>query len=155
MLVRLVTAAAAAALGVPPASPRPHIVFLLADDLGFYDTALYNPASPTPALRALSQQGILLDRHYVYRYCSPTRRSFLSGRLPNRITTVQPDNCPLQQGGVSENVCSDFLPLAVQTLPEKLAASGAYESHYVGKARRLRDDRPPVRPRVCACQHCC
>jgi arylsulfatase A-like enzyme len=107
--------ATAAALGAPPASPRPHIVFLLADDLGFYDTALYNPASPTPTLRALAQQGILLDRHYVYRYCSPTRRSFLSGRLPNRITTVQPDNCPLQQGGTSsENICSDFLPLAVQ-----------------------------------------
>lgn len=42
---------------------------------------------------------------------------------------MQPDNCsPTQQ-----NLCSDFLPLVIQTLPEKLAATAAYESHYVGK----------------------
>jgi hypothetical protein len=41
----------------------------------------------------LVNEGIRLDRHYVFRYCSPTRRSFLSGRFPNRITSVQPDGC--------------------------------------------------------------
>lgn len=111
----------------PPA--RPHIVFILADDLGFYDTSIYNPVSPTPTLRKLAGEGIVLERHYVYRYCSPTRRSFFSGRFPNRITTVQPDDC----SATAKNLCSDFLPLAVQTLPEKLAAAGGWETHYVGK----------------------
>lgn len=57
--------------------------------------------------------------------CSPTRRSFLSGRFPNHVSTVQPD-------GV--NLCSDFLPLAFTILPEKLASVG-YKNHFVGKVR--------------------
>ena len=125
----LAAAAAAVASTTSPSSAHPHIVFILADDLGFYDTSIYNLVSPTPTLRKLADEGILLERHYVYRYCSPTRRSFLSGRFPNRITTVQPDDC----SATAKNLCSDFLPLAVQTLPEKLVATGAWEAHYVGK----------------------
>ena len=79
----------------------------------FYDTAVYNEESPTPHLAKLAASGLRLDYHYVFRYCSPTRRSFLSGRFPNRITTVQPDG---------SNHCSDFLPLAFTLLPEKLAS---------------------------------
>eukprot|EP00729_Bicosta_minor_P005668 gene5668-35616_t len=105
------------------AAPRPHFVFVLADDLGWYDTAVHNPNSPTPTLAELAKDGLTLDRHYVFRYCSPTRRSFLSGRFPNRITSVQPD------GG---NLCSDFLPLATTTIAQKLEGVG-YECHFVGK----------------------
>lgn len=52
----------------PPAPPnpsaaRPHLLFVLADDLGFYDTQVYNPASPTPKIAALSNGGVRLDRH--------------------------------------------------------------------------------------------
>ena len=106
-----------------PDAPRPNLLFILADDLGFYDTAVYNPNSPTPTLKALSDGGVLLDHHYVFRYCSPTRRSFLSGRLPVRITTVQPG------GG---NLCSDFLPLSLTLLPAKLKTA-KYSTHYIGK----------------------
>ena len=103
--------------------PKPHLLALLADDLGYYDTAIHNAASPTPQLAALANGGLLLDRHYVFRFCSPSRRSFLTGRLPTSITTVQPDGSKL---------CSDFLPLATQLLSEKLASVG-YECHFVGK----------------------
>ena len=34
-----------------------------AKSAGFFDTALYNPASPTPNLLRLSKEGIRLDRH--------------------------------------------------------------------------------------------
>ena len=84
---------------------------------------MYNSASPTPNLLELSKQGLRLDRHYVFRYCSPTRRSFLSGRFPNSITSVQPDG---------PNLCSDFLPLACHIMSEKLASVG-YLGHFVGK----------------------
>eukprot|EP01047_Picozoa_sp_COSAG01_P061850 COSAG01_NODE_7781_length_3060_cov_3.303951_1_plen_148_part_00 len=90
---------------------------------GWWDTQIYNPTSPTPALVSLAKSGIRLDHNYVFRYCSPTRRSFLTGRYPNHITSVQPDG---------SNLCSDFLPLATTILPEKLAAAG-YISHFVGK----------------------
>eukprot|EP00039_Didymoeca_costata_P013891 m.217870 g.217870 ORF g.217870 m.217870 type:complete len:625 (-) comp15892_c1_seq26:1294-3168(-) len=106
-----------------PNAPRPNIVMVVADDLGWYDTEIYNPNSPTPRLKALADSGMRLDRHYVFRYCSPTRRSFMSGRIPNHITTVQPDG---------SNMCSDFLPLAFEILPEKMNKAG-YQCHFVGK----------------------
>ena len=104
-------------------APPPHLLALLADDLGYYDTAIHNAASPTPKIATLARGGLLLSRHYVFRFCSPSRRSFLTGRLPTSITTVQPD------GG---KLCSDFLPLATELLSEKLTAVG-YRCHFVGK----------------------
>lgn len=98
---------------------------VLADDLGYYDTAIHNPNSPTPNIAAIASEGQILDRHYVFRYCSPTRRSMLTGRFPNHITTVQPDG---------NNMCSDFTPLAVDIMSEKLAGAG-YQCHFVGKVR--------------------
>lgn len=118
----LAVAAQAIAAGVT-AAPRPHLIAMLADDLGYYDTAVHNPASPTPQIASLAKDGLLLDRHYVFRYCSPSRRSFLTGRLPTSITTVQPD------GG---HFCSDFTPLATTILSEKLKSVG-YACHFVGK----------------------
>eukprot|EP00937_MAST-01D_sp_MAST-1D-sp2_P002953 g2953.t1 len=106
-----------------PSAPRPNIVVVLADDLGWYDTAIHNPASPTPRIAELCAGGLKLEHHHVFRYCSPTRRSLLSGRFPNHITTVQPDG---------DNLCSDFLPLNLTTLAEKLKTAN-YTNHYVGK----------------------
>jgi arylsulfatase A-like enzyme len=40
---------------------------VLADDLGWYDTAVHNPNSPTPHLAKLAEEGIVLDHHYVFR----------------------------------------------------------------------------------------
>ena len=102
----------------------PHLISIFADDLGWYDTALYNEHAPTPAIAALANDGLLLERHYVFRYCSPSRRSFLSGRFPTSITSVQPDG---------DRLCSDFLPLATTTLAEKLRDGAGYECHFFGK----------------------
>ena len=44
----------------PSRSSRPHLLAVLADDLGFYDTGLYNSASPTPTLVALSKEVCLI-----------------------------------------------------------------------------------------------
>ena len=104
-------------------SAAPNFLIVIADDLGNYDTSVHNPNSPTPNLFNLSQSGLLLSRHYVYRYCSPTRRSLLTGRFPNHLTTVQPDG---------KNLCSDFLPLNATIISEKLALA-QYDSYFIGK----------------------
>ena len=102
------------------AAQCPHLVTLLADDLGWYDTTIQNPGAPTPQMSALLKEGLRLERHYVYRYCSPTRRSLLSGRWPVHIT------------GKQAPTCSNFLPLACTLLSEKLKLAN-YSSHFVGK----------------------
>jgi len=104
-------------------APRPHLVTILADDLGWHDTSIRNPNAPTPTIANLSASGLLLERHYTFRFCSPSRRSFLSGRSPLAITTVQPDG---------NHTCSDFLPLATTTIAEKLTSVG-YACHFIGK----------------------
>ena len=102
---------------------QPNIVMIIGDDLGWYDTALENPRSPSRNIAAMAKEGMILDRHYAFRYCSPTRRAFLTGRFPNHITTVQPDG---------DNMCSDFTPLATEIVSEKLSKAG-YRCHFVGK----------------------
>ena len=116
-LTAFASSAASASISASPAAtaaaPRPNLLIFMADDLGWYDTSIYNPVAPTPTIKNLSDAGLRLDHHYVFRYCSPTRRSLLSGRFPNHITTVQPDG---------SNLCSDFLPLNATILSEKLHA---------------------------------
>jgi len=70
-------------------APRPHIVMLLVDDLGHNDVGWKNPQISTPTLDGLvaHPQGVELTHHYVFKYCSPTRASFLTGRLPYVTTS--------------------------------------------------------------------
>eukprot|EP00038_Savillea_parva_P011469 m.197762 g.197762 ORF g.197762 m.197762 type:complete len:512 (+) comp20214_c0_seq1:161-1696(+) len=98
------------------------ILTVLIDDLGFYDTAVHNPniVSVTPNLHSLVGDGLRLDRFYVYKYCSPTRRSFLSGRFPIHITGTQSD------------ICDNCLPLNFTLLSQKLASAG-WINHFIGK----------------------
>jgi arylsulfatase A-like enzyme len=104
-----------------PLAKRPHFVTILVDDMGFDDTQLHNNGSFfTPALGSLRGEGILLQRHHTFMWCSPTRRSFLSGRFPVHI------------GANNPQACSNDLPLEFTTLGEKLRAAD-YESHFVGK----------------------
>ena len=47
---------------------KPHIVFLMADDLGHYDVGFRNPLIKSPVLdRLVTEEGLLLTRHYAYR----------------------------------------------------------------------------------------
>eukprot|EP00937_MAST-01D_sp_MAST-1D-sp2_P007816 g7816.t1 len=102
--------------------------------MGLYDAQPWNPISPTPTLGALAAEGITLQRHYTYLYCSPTRRSFLTGRYPVHISGTQAD------------ICSDWTPLGMTLLSGKLAQAG-FVSHFIGKTNIgfQTDDHMPIR----------
>jgi len=117
----LAVLAAFAAAPTAAAAAQPHLVFLLADDFGHYDSSVTNPDAPTPTLKRLAQEGIVLDRHYVYQFCSPTRTSFLSGRLPHHVNE---ENRPATElGGVD---------LRMKTIAENLKSVG-YATLTAGK----------------------
>ena len=65
---------------------KPHVLLIVADDLGFYDTSIHNKGKgpKTPNLDKLSTSGVLLDNYYVQYLCSPTRGALLSSRYPIR-----------------------------------------------------------------------
>ena len=71
-----------------PTSKPPHIIFCLVDDLG-WNTVYNNDAVISPTINGLAAKGIKLTSFYTYRYCSPTRASFLTGRLPFKLLNIR------------------------------------------------------------------
>ena len=84
---------------------RPHLFFLLADDLGFaevnFDRRTPSADVITPHIDALARDGVRLSRHYTFKFCSPSRSSLLSGRnaihvnVNNFLPTNINDNDPV------------------------------------------------------------
>ncbi|MEM7147984.1 MAG: sulfatase-like hydrolase/transferase [Verrucomicrobiota bacterium] len=65
--------------------PKPNIVMLFADDLGYGDLACYgHPYAKTPNLDALAAQGTLFQKFNVTgTTCNPSRTGILTSRHPN------------------------------------------------------------------------
>jgi len=110
------------------AAKKPHLIFMVLDDIGHADTGVWvgegNTDVSTPHLNKLAASGVKFKSYYTQTVCSPTRSSFMTGRYPFRFgfqheTTVLP--------GMSAHV-----PLDVKMLPEHLNKLG-YVSHMVGK----------------------
>jgi len=75
--------------GVPgdaTSSPRPNIVLVMADDMGWGETGYYNhPVLKTPNLDAMAANGLRFDRFYAGApNCSPTRATVMTGRSNDR-----------------------------------------------------------------------
>ena len=68
------------------AQPRPNIVVILCDDLGYGDLECYgHPHIKTPHLNRLAAEGIrFTDFYSAAPVCSPSRVGLLTGRSPNR-----------------------------------------------------------------------
>ena len=63
----------------------PHIVILLADDLGWGDVGYHGSKIRTPNIDHLAKSGTRLNQFYVQPVCSPTRGALLTGRYPMRL----------------------------------------------------------------------
>src|SRR6478672_11213027 len=79
--------ARATGAGAVAAAPRPNVLFILADDLGYGDLSCYGrPDYQTPVLDTLAKQGIrFTDNYAAAPVCTPTRCAFHTGRYPQRL----------------------------------------------------------------------
>ncbi|KAF0296118.1 Arylsulfatase I [Amphibalanus amphitrite] len=102
---------------------QPHIVFILADDLGYNDVSWHNPDILSPTLEALAREGVILEQNYAQPLCTPSRSALLSGRYPFHVG---------RQYGVLSPHMPTGLTLNVTLLPERLRSAG-YSTHMVGK----------------------
>ena len=122
----LLCAALALQLAVALAAPQPHIVFILADDLGFGDCSFTGVSNVrTPNIDALHDRGLRLTRYYGQPVCSPSRAAIHTGRLPLSLGL---QTYVIDPAGVDYG-----LDLNETTLPELLRDKGGYETHAVGK----------------------
>lgn len=113
-------------LVAPSAGKKPHILWLLLDDYGWAELSVHrSPPSPevqTPNMEGLIHEGILFDRHYVYKYCSPTRSALQSGRNPIHVNPLNQD----PQISNPDDPVSGFagIPRNMTGIATKMAAAG-------------------------------
>ena len=113
----------ASATAVPP-----HLVMILVDDLGHGNVGFHRteadppPEVATPNIDTLVSKGMVLDRHYVFKMCTPSRSSFLSGRFPVHVTQKlrEPEE---PNAGVPRNM----------TGIGRVLKGAGYSTHQVGK----------------------
>jgi len=114
-------------LGVQAAAPsaKPHIIFILADDLGYGDLGGYGCEDiRTPNLDRLAKEGMRFTDFYANAaICSPTRAAFLTGRYQQRIDLE--DALYYQEMGRG-------LPIDGRTVADDLRAAG-YATAIAGK----------------------
>jgi arylsulfatase A-like enzyme len=119
-----------------PASAKPNVVFILADDLGWADLGCYGSTfHETPNLDRLAKEGLrFTDAYAACNVCSPTRAAILTGKSPARLQLTdwipgRPDR-PDQK--LARPAMQKFLPLAEVTWPEVLREAG-YRTAFIGK----------------------
>lgn len=130
-----------AASDVETVSSRPHIVIILADDLGWNDVGYHGSEINTPNIDRLASEGLELDRFYVQPTCSPTRAALMTGKSPKKL-------------GISRAIAKGQkigLDLNERILPQYLNTLG-YRSVMVGKWH-LGNHTPAYAPPARGFQH--
>lgn len=106
-----------------PAARPPHIVFFMADDLGWRDVGFHGGEIETPNIDKLAAGGTRLESFYVQPVCSPTRAALMTGRYPIRMGL---------QVGVIRPHAKYGLDLEELMLPQALQRAG-YRTAICGK----------------------
>ncbi len=70
--------------GAGKTDPRPNILLIIADDLGYSDLGVFGGEISTPNLDALAGAGRMLTNFHVAPTCSPTRAMLMSGTDAHR-----------------------------------------------------------------------
>lgn len=125
-LVAASLTAAFVAAADPP--PRPNVIIILADDLGYGDLGCYgHPTIRTPNLDRMAAEGLRFTQFYsAAEVCTPSRAALLTGRLPVRSGMCSHTRRVLfpESGG--------GLPADEVTIAEVLKGAG-YDTTCVGK----------------------
>ena len=121
------------------AAPKPNIVVLMADDLGWRDLHCYgNEQIDTPFLDQLAAEGMrFTDAYAAAPVCSPTRAAMMTGLAPARLRLTNhapgnPDGFSLPGSDLQEPETVRNLALSYTTIAERLSAAG-YATGHVGK----------------------
>lgn len=126
----------ASALARSAPRPKPNVVVILADDLGYGDLSCYGATKiPTPNLDRLARQGVRFTHAYTpSSVCSPTRYGLMTGRYCWRTS--------LQRQVLNVNA-----PLHIE--PSRLTLSSLFKKHgytsaAIGKWHLGYGNRPTV-----------
>jgi len=120
----LATSLGTVLLGVAP--PRPNIVLIVADDMGFSDIGCYGSEIATPQIDRLAREGLRFTQFYNATRCCPSRASLLTGLYPHQTgigNMVIDQGLPGYRGDLNESSL---------TIPQVLRSAG-YATYMSGK----------------------
>ncbi len=112
--------------------PRPNILLIVADDLGYADLGCYGSEIRTPNIDQLAKTGIRFSRFHTVPSCAPTRAMILSGNN-NHVAGMGwqggvPKNSPLfGQPGYEGHLSDRIIPLPA------LMRDAGYRTYTTGK----------------------
>lgn len=107
-------------------APRPNIILMMSDDMGYSDLGCYGGEIDTPNLDQLAAGGLRYTRFYNTGRCCPTRASLLTGLYAHQAGIGQMTN-DLGQPGYKGD-----LSFRAVTLAEALKSAG-YRTYMSGK----------------------
>lgn len=117
-------------------APRPNIVLIMADDMGYSDIGCYGGEIQTPNIDSLAAGGVRLTQFYNTGRCCPTRASLLTGLYSHQAgvghMTWVAENLPGYKGDLAKNT---------PTIAEVLHTAG-YATYMAGKWHITINDQP-------------
>jgi arylsulfatase A-like enzyme len=127
---------------IPTQKEKPNILFILADDLGYYDlSCMGSDYYETPNIDRIAKEGMVFTNGYATcQVCSPSRASIMSGKFPARhgITDwigAKTGNDWRKAGRFNRLLPPEYrdrLPHSYTTLPEAMKEAG-YKTFFAGK----------------------
>jgi len=132
----IITAAALTALTTASASqpPRPNIVLILADDMGYSDIGAFGSEIRTPNLDRLAKNSVIFTQFYNQARCCPTRAVLMTGRYPHQVGIGEMIDGYAARARANANSRSydDHLSPDAPTIAEVLRSAG-YSTMMAGK----------------------
>ncbi|MBL9144583.1 MAG: arylsulfatase [Verrucomicrobiaceae bacterium] len=111
------------------AAPRPNIIVIMADDVGYSDIGCFGSEIETPNLDALASGGLRFTQFYNTARCCPTRASLLTGLYAHQAGIGHMVDAWSEK--VGEAYAGDLSKRAV-TIAEALKPAG-YATYMTGK----------------------
>ncbi len=102
-------------------APRPNIVIILVDDMGFSDIGCYGSEIETPNIDQLAENGLRFTQFYNYGRCCPTRAALMTGRHPHQVGIghmTEPPDRPLGFEGPYQGFLNNNCVTIAQVLKE-------------------------------------
>jgi arylsulfatase len=135
---QLVALANHTALQEPASGKKPNIIFIMGDDIGWFNIGAYHRgmmAGRTPNLDRLAHEGMMFTDYYAEASCTAGRANFITGELPIRtgLTTVGQAGSPLGMPAEAPTIATALKSMGY--------ATGQFGKNHLG-------DRNPFLPTV-------
>lgn len=113
------------------AADRPHVLYIMVDDLGWKDVGFHGGLPKTPHIDALAASGVRLEKFYTLPNSTPTRAALMTGRYPMRYGLQTLSLLPWSSYGLPAD--ERTLPQALRDVGYRTAAFGEWRLGHAEK----------------------